>query len=114
MGALAAESIPLHPDGSIVSQNPATGATLGEVPVASADEVRAAVVSARAAQVAWAQKPVKERARAILGFRDAITRRAEEIIELIVAEGGKTRSEALGMELVVVVDLATYFAKRAE
>jgi acyl-CoA reductase-like NAD-dependent aldehyde dehydrogenase len=117
MGALSpksSEAVPLHGDASIVSRNPATGQVLGEIPVASADDVRAAVARARVAQRDWAQVPVAERARRVLAFRDEITTRAEEVIDLLVREGGKTRSEALGMELVVVIDLATYFAKRAE
>ncbi len=40
--------------------------------------------------------------------------RAEEVIDLLVREGGKTRLEALGMEVVVVADLVRYFAKHAE
>jgi succinate-semialdehyde dehydrogenase/glutarate-semialdehyde dehydrogenase len=111
--ALSPAAIPLG-DAPIVSRNPATGQVLGEVPVASADDVRAAVARARVAQRDWARVPVRERARRVLAFRDEITTRAEEVIDLIVREGGKTRSEALGMELVVVVDLATYFARRAE
>src|SRR5690349_8892678 len=105
MGALSLPSspassgtVPLHGDGPIVSRNPATGQVLGEVPVTSVDDVRAAVARARVAQREWARVPVRERARRVLAFRDEITTRAEEIIDLIVSEGGKTRSEALGME----------------
>ena len=39
--------------------------------------------------------------------------RAEEVIDLLVREGGKTRLEALGMEVVLVADLVRYFAKHA-
>lgn len=101
-------------DQAIVSINPATGAALGEVPEWTAAEVRAAVESGRAAARSWARLPVRERAAQVLRFRDAILERAEEIIEAIVHEGGKTRQEALVTELLVVVDLATYFCNRAE
>jgi succinate-semialdehyde dehydrogenase/glutarate-semialdehyde dehydrogenase len=39
--------------------------------------------------------------------------RAEELIDVIVREAGKTRLEALGMEVIVVADLVRYFAKHA-
>ncbi|MSP17378.1 MAG: aldehyde dehydrogenase family protein [Myxococcales bacterium] len=100
--------------GVIVSQNPATGEKLGEVPVATEEEVRAAVARGRAAQREWGRLPVRERARRVFAFRDEIINRAEEVIDCIVREGGKTRLEALNMEVLVAVDLADYFAKRAE
>jgi succinate-semialdehyde dehydrogenase/glutarate-semialdehyde dehydrogenase len=114
MGSAQAHPLPTQAnDNVIVSRNPATGEVLGEVPVMGADEVRAQVARARAAQKDWGALPVAERARRVMAFRDEVLTRAEEIIDLIVKEGGKTRSEALGMEVVVVVDLADYFCKRA-
>jgi succinate-semialdehyde dehydrogenase/glutarate-semialdehyde dehydrogenase len=99
--------------GVIQSYAPATGEAIGEVPIRGADEVRDAVARARVAQEAWALLPIEERCERILRFRDAIVDRAEEIIELIVRECGKPRAEALTHEVMVTVDLATYYAKRA-
>jgi len=101
----SAQALPL-PTSEIVSKNPATGEVLGHVPVQGEGEVRAAVARARAAQAGWGRLPVAERARRVMGFRDELLTRAEEVIDLIVREGGKTRQEALGMEMVVVVDKA--------
>src|SRR5688572_17442266 len=89
-------------------KNPATGAPLGEVAVATAEDVRAAVARARAAQVSWGSLPVADRARKVAAFRDELLARAEEVIDAIVAETGKTRPEALGMEVMLVVDLCDY------
>ena len=97
-----------------MSINPATGAALGEVPEWTEAEVRAAVQSARDAGRSWARRPIRDRAAQVMRFRDAILNCAEEIIDAIVHEGGKTRQEALGTEVLLVVDLATYFCKRAE
>lgn len=97
----------------IVSYAPATGEVLGDVPIHGADEVRDAVQRARVAQEAWGLLPIEERCQRILRFRDAIVDRAEEIIELLVAECGKPRAEALTHEVMVTADLATYYAKRA-
>ena len=46
-------------------------------------------------------------------FAEILMARSDEVIDLIVAEVGKTRLEALGTEVVIVADLARYFAKRA-
>ncbi len=112
MSQALAQTAPLGSE-EIQVRNPATGEPLGRVPVQGADEVRAAVARARAAQVSWASLPVAERARKVSAFRDELLARAEEIIDAIIAEGGKTRQEALGMEVMVVLDLVDYFCKRA-
>jgi acyl-CoA reductase-like NAD-dependent aldehyde dehydrogenase len=96
------------------SYAPATGALLGEVPVATTEDVRRAVASARRAQEAWALLPIAERAERILRYRNALVERAEELIDIEVRETGKTRHEALISEVYVVVETATYFAKNAE
>jgi len=98
---------------TITSINPATGEVLGEVPDMSAEQVRAAISSARAAQREWARVPLDQRCRPVARFADVLMSRAEEVIDLLVREGGKTRLEALGMEVVVVGDLTRYFAKHA-
>ena len=98
----------------IVSTNPATGERLGDVPDVAPDGVRAAVDRARAAQAAWGALPVRERAARMLGFRDQVVRRAADLVELLVAECGKPRNEALGLEVMPLADLATYYCKRAE
>jgi succinate-semialdehyde dehydrogenase/glutarate-semialdehyde dehydrogenase len=110
----AASNISARPvDARITSINPATGEPLGEVPDQPAAEVRAAVDAARAAQREWGALPVEARARRVLRVAEVLMERAEEVIDLLVREGGKTRLEALGMEVIVVADLTRYFAKHA-
>ncbi len=94
------------------SYAPATGALLGEVPVATREDVRRAVARARRAQEAWALLPIAERAERILRYRNAFVDRAEEIVDLEVRETGKTRHEALIFEVFVVADVATYLTQR--
>src|SRR5690242_12823013 len=100
-------------EGVIVSYAPATGEAIGEVPICSREQVRAAVDKARLAQQGWAQLPIEERCERILRFRDAIVDHAEAIVDLLVRECGKPRIEALSHEVLVTADLATYYAKRA-
>jgi acyl-CoA reductase-like NAD-dependent aldehyde dehydrogenase len=98
---------------TIRSHAPATGELIGEAPNTSAEEVRAAVARARRAQEAWGVLPIEERCQRVLRFRDAIVDRADEIVDLLSRECGKPRHEALVHEVMVVADLATYFAKVA-
>jgi acyl-CoA reductase-like NAD-dependent aldehyde dehydrogenase len=109
MGSAASSTI--SPKAVITSINPANGTPLGEVPDQSPAEVRAAVETARVAQVTWAQLPVIERCRRVAKLADVVMARAEELIDMLVKEGGKTRLEALGMEVILVADLVRYFAK---
>jgi acyl-CoA reductase-like NAD-dependent aldehyde dehydrogenase len=111
MGALATSDI--ERKDRIVSKNPATGEVLGEVPDMDAAQVQAAVARAREAQRTWGTLPVKERAARVGRYRDQIVKHAAELCELIAREGGKTRAEALSMEVMLIADLATYFCKRA-
>lgn len=114
MGSAQISAIPGgHEAKVIVSRNPATGEVLGEVPVQSAEEVREAVQRARAAQLDWGRLSPAERGRRLLAFRDELVTRAEEVVDVLVKECGKTRSDALTMELLVLVDAADYFCKRA-
>lgn len=92
---------------------PATGEVLGEVAIASGEQIRDAMARARTAQSRWASISLEARCEQILLLRDAIVDRAEELVELLAREGGKPRQEALVHEVMVVADLASYYAKRA-
>src|SRR5512140_499389 len=113
MGSVASNITAKAADAKITSINPATGAPLGEVPDQTPAEVRAAVDTARAAQAAWAAQPIEARCKRVVRFAEVLMGRADEVIDLLVQEGGKTRIEALGMEVIIVADLVRYFAKHA-
>ncbi len=76
--------------------NPATGAVHAQVPLASADEVRAAVRSAAAAFPAWAATPPARRAQVLFRFRELLLANQDEIAVLLSREHGKTLSDAKG------------------
>ena len=99
--------------GRIVSINPATGVPLGDVADMTAAEIKAAVGRARAAQREWGALPIEDRCKRVRKFAEVLMDRAEELIDLISKEMGKTRQEALGTEIVVVADLVRYFCKHA-
>lgn len=98
---------------TITSINPATGEPLGEVPDMTAEQVHAAIARARAAQREWARVPLETRCRRVARFAEVLMSRADEVIDVLTREAGKTRLEALGMEVVVVADLVRYFCKHA-
>ena len=81
--------------------NPATGATLADVAVDSAKDVRAKYARARAAQPAWAAVPVGKRLAAIRRFREILADRQPELARTLSLEVGKpirqSRNELSGL-----------------
>ncbi|MDB4986782.1 MAG: hypothetical protein JWN04_1960 [Myxococcaceae bacterium] len=92
---------------------PATGEWLADVRISSTEQVQEAVARARVAQARWSSVPLELRCEHVLTLRDALVDRADELIDLLVREAGKPRQEALVHEVMVVADLASYYAKRA-
>ena len=113
MGSAASNISAEAHEAHITSINPANGEPLGEVPDQPPPEIAAAVDTARTAQVEWAKLPIESRCKRVLKYAEVLMARADEVIDLLVREGGKTRLEALGMEVVLVADLVRYFAKHA-
>ena len=105
---------PVHTVGAseeIVVTSPWDGREIGRVPVHSAQVVRAVVESARVAQRKWAQVPAKERARALRRLRGVFIARAEEVVDLVVRENGKTREEAIVAEVMATMLFMSYYPK---
>jgi succinate-semialdehyde dehydrogenase/glutarate-semialdehyde dehydrogenase len=99
---------------SIESVNPATGDIIGYSRKNSVSDLREAIRKARAAQAAWAALPVKERIRALRGMKVHLLEHAEEIAELISAENGKTRIDALSTEVLPAVMALDFYASHAK
>ena len=76
--------------------NPASGAVTGQVELASAQQVDAAVRAAAAAFPGWAATSPLRRARVMFRFRELVERHADELAACIVAEHGKVFSDASG------------------
>ncbi|OZI72479.1 CoA-acylating methylmalonate-semialdehyde dehydrogenase [Bordetella genomosp. 2] len=76
--------------------NPATGEVATSIPLASPDEVDAAVAAARAAFPAWSETPALKRARILFNFKALLDRHQDELAELITHEHGKVFSDAKG------------------
>jgi acyl-CoA reductase-like NAD-dependent aldehyde dehydrogenase len=98
----------------VVSINPATLEELARFPIATVDDVNAAVARARAAQPAWAALSCRNRARYILKVRRTLYDRKEEVCRVISDETGKPEFEALTTEVFMVSDLMSHFAMKSE
>lgn len=76
--------------------NPATGDIQGEVALASADELNAAVADAKAAQPKWAATNPQRRARVFMKFVELLNTHMDELAEMLSREHGKTIEDAKG------------------
>ncbi len=74
--------------------DPSTGAPLGEAPVASADDARAAVDAAAASEERWGDLPGHERARLLRAVAERLHSDRETMARLIASEVGKPIVEA--------------------
>src|SRR5438874_12477799 len=99
--------------GTLAVYEPGSGKLVGEVRVSTPAQVREAAASARLAQMEWSGRPLRDREAILLAFKQLLLDRAEEVGDLIVRENGKTKNEALFMEVLPVADLTHYFAKHA-
>jgi len=89
--------------------NPATGQQSGSVALASVDDVRAAVASAKQAFPEWAGTTPLRRARILNRFLRILEERTDELAAAITAEHGKVLSDARGevQRGIEVVEFAT-------
>src|SRR5262245_16872527 len=92
--------------------DPARGEVVGELAMADAGGVAAAVARARAAQAAWGAVPVRERGKALRRARRALVRARTEILDRLERETGKTRFDVVGELMGVCLDLG-YLTRRA-
>lgn len=70
--------------------NAATGSSLWEVPIATDQDVDDAVAAARKAYPSWAARTYKERTQMLEQFADLYLAHADQFIELLRAECGKS------------------------
>jgi len=93
--------------------DPATGATLAEVPDMGAAETRRAIEAAEAAWPAWRTLTAKERATILRRWFDLQLVHQEALAQLMTAEQGKPLAEARG-EVVYGASFVEWFAEEAK
>lgn len=91
---------------------PFTGAPLPPVPQSSVADVALAAHQARVAQVAWAARPVPERAQIVVRFGELLLADRDRLTDLVQWETGKSRIHA-GIELIGVASVAAHYGAEA-
>jgi RHH-type proline utilization regulon transcriptional repressor/proline dehydrogenase/delta 1-pyrroline-5-carboxylate dehydrogenase len=86
---------------------------IGRVWTASAADIDAAFVAARAAQPAWDRKGGEGRAKVLRAMADALEGARERLIAICVREAGKTLADAIA-EVREAADFCRYYASLAE
>jgi acyl-CoA reductase-like NAD-dependent aldehyde dehydrogenase len=95
-------------------RSPVTLEITGELVCANTEDVAIAIAKARAAQPTWAATPMKSKAAILQKALQLVLARQDEIIDTVVEETGKARTDAMSMEVFSVADSLCYYAKNAE
>lgn len=95
------------------SLNPRTGEVVGSHPIHTATEVQQAVDEARTAARWWAELSYDARKDVLLRWAAVITRRLDELCDLMHRENGKPVADA-ALEAGLAIDHLAWAAKHAE
>jgi len=95
---------------SFATFNPATGATLAEVPLATEREVDAAVTAAARAFDTWRFTPATTRARLMWALADVLDANKDEFATIEVLDNGKPMWEAQAVDIALTIELLRYYA----
>ncbi len=76
--------------------NPTTGDVQAKTPLASAAEVRAAVVAAQKVFPEWAAQNPQKRARVMFNFKTLVEKNMDELAKMLSAEHGKVLADSRG------------------
>ena len=94
-------------------RDPASGAQLAQLPDCGAGETRRAIAAADAAWPAWRAQTAKERASILRRWHELLLAHADDLAQLITAEGGKPLAEAKG-EVAYGASFIEWFAEEAK
>jgi succinate-semialdehyde dehydrogenase/glutarate-semialdehyde dehydrogenase len=95
------------------SIDPATGEVIARFETTPAAELPAVVERAQQVQQEWAARPLRARCALLRRLRDVLFARRQEMVEVVTRECGKPRVEALFSDVMVSIDSAAYYARRA-
>ncbi|MEM1298000.1 MAG: aldehyde dehydrogenase family protein [Pseudomonadota bacterium] len=94
--------------------NPSTGAVLGQVPAATAEDADRAVAAAIAAKPTMAAMPAHRRAEILETVSARITENRDHLVRLLNAENGKTFKEIDGWEIDAAARIIKGYAEEAK
>jgi len=90
--------------------DPATGEVIGELPLASSDDLDNALNGAQAAKADWSGRTALDRSRILRKAADLLRERKERIAGFMVREEGKCLSEAIN-EVALSADIFDWYAE---
>lgn len=96
----------------VVTHAPFSGEPIVELPQCTPEDVLAAAERARAAQLEWAQVPVRERAKVFLRLHDLVLDARDALMDVIQTENGKSRRDAF-LEVADIAITCRYYARSA-
>lgn len=117
MDATSDESTALPPPSGVSlfsTASPADGTPLSVVEATALDAVSGVVARARKVQAGWSERPIRERAAALLAMKKRLLTRTEAIGELLYRECGKPVEEAVLAEVLPNADLVDYWVDSIE
>jgi len=98
---------------TLAVHDPATGAVLAAVPNCGAAETRRAIAAADSALPAWRALTAKQRSQTLQRWFALINDNADDLAQLITAEGGKPLAEAKG-EVAYGASFVEWFAEEGK
>src|SRR6185437_5111131 len=98
---------------TIAVENPATGQVITTVPVQGTEELQAMVARARQAQPQWEAIGFDGRARIMRRAQKWMLDNADQVLESVVRESGKTYEDAQLADLGYTVTALGFWAKEA-
>ncbi|PFH11194.1 succinate-semialdehyde dehydrogenase/glutarate-semialdehyde dehydrogenase [Collimonas sp. PA-H2] len=93
--------------------NPATGETIGAVPLMGAAETRRAIAAADDAWKSWRRKTAKERSIILRKWNDLILANLDDLALIMTTEQGKPLAEARG-EITYAASFIEWFAEEGK
>lgn len=93
--------------------NPATGGSVGYVPVMGRDETRAAIAAAEAAWPAWRQLTARRRSRIVRRWYELIMENQDDLAAIMTVEQGKPLVESRA-EIANGANFVEWFAEEAK
>ena len=97
----------------IDSINPATQDVMERLRSTPVEHIPEIVARARQAQPTWAAQPLQSRCRLISKLADRFYARRSDLADRVTRETGKPLVEALYGDVLIAIDAARYYAKRA-
>lgn len=97
----------------ITKIDPSTGASLGDFPISTPEQVRNAVARARKAFPAWKQTSLEDRLRHLGKLREVIEQHGEDYARRISQDTGKPLGDSLLTELMSIPLFIEYYRKNA-